>query len=312
MGDYMKRIKTVFNSVIFIFALSVSIVAVTYILSPKIPSFYKEKKLDVVFFGTSQSYCSFDPKVFDEYGLKTYNRGRQQQTMNYTYYYVKDALDSCDIDVVVVEIFGMFYEEGDDRFADKDIRDSTLNEMKYGKAKLQAIIKCVPRSEQISYLFPLDKYHGRWEEWNNESLKEILEPYYEEEDRGFVRKTEQVMCTDDYWSIAFSEVRRDVNEKNLESLEKIYELCQKRGVKLVLVKAPLPCYDRVIEETNTIQDWADERGIELINYMRLQDVLEMNFYTDSLDGGVHLNEIGAKRVSKHLAQHLKEHYFDHN
>ena len=35
-------------------------------------------------------------------------------------------------------------------------------------------------------------------------------------------------------------------------------------------------------------------------------------YTDSLDGGVHLNEIGAKRVSKHLAQHLKEHYFYHN
>lgn len=23
------------------------------------------------------------------------------------------------------------------------------------------------------------------------------------------------MCTDDYWSIAFSEVRRNVNEKNL-------------------------------------------------------------------------------------------------
>lgn len=83
---------------------------------------------------------------------------------DYTYYYVKDALDSCDIDVVVVEIFGIFYEEGDDRFADKDIRDSTLNEMKYGKAKLQAIIKCVPRSEQISYFFPLDKYHGRWAE----------------------------------------------------------------------------------------------------------------------------------------------------
>ena len=92
MGDYMKRIKKVFSSVIFVCVLAVSIVVVTYILSPKIPSFYKEKKWDVVFFGTSQSYCTFDPEVFDEYGWKTYNRGRQQQTMNYTYYYIKDAL----------------------------------------------------------------------------------------------------------------------------------------------------------------------------------------------------------------------------
>lgn len=74
-----------------------------------------------------------------------------------------------------------------------------------------------------------------------------------------------------------------------------------KRTKLILVKAPLPCYDRVIEETNTVSDWAEEHDIELINYMRLQDVLELNFYTDSLDGGTHLNESGAGKVSKHLA-----------
>ena len=51
----------------------------------------------------------------------------------------------------------------------------------------------------------------------------MISPYYEEEERGFVRMTEQVVCVDDYWSIAFSEVRRDVYEKNMESLQKIYE-----------------------------------------------------------------------------------------
>ena len=308
----MKKVKIIIRCILFAIALMSVIIAASYILSPKIPSFYKEKDYNVVFFGTSESYCSFDPKVFDEYGLKTYNRGRTQQTMNYTYYYVKDALDSSNIDVVVLEIFGMFYEEGDERFTDMYVRDSTLNEMKYGKAKLQAIIRCVPESEQISYLFPLDKYHNRWEELLKEPLRDVINPYYDEEDRGFVRMTEQVVCVDDYWSIAFSEVRRDVYEKNMESLQKIYELCQKRGAELVLVKGPLPCYDRVIEKTNTIRDWADERGVDLINYMRLQDVLEMNFYTDSSDGGAHLNENGAKRVSKHLAQYLKEHYFTNN
>ena len=167
---------------------------------------------------------------------------------------------------------------------------------------------------QISYFFPLDKYHFRWEEldyasWNG-FYNSALKPYYEEADRGYKRWTESEVCVDDYWSIAFSEIRRDVYAGNIKYLDKIYELCQKKGAKLILVKAPLPCYDRVIEETNTVSDWAEEHDIELINYMRLQDVLELNFYTDSLDGGTHLNESGAGKVSKHLAAYLKENYFE--
>ena len=237
----MKTINNFIKIIIFLVVLNGGILLITYVLTPKIPSFYREKHYDAVFFGTSQSYCSFDPLIFDEYDLKTYNRGRQQQTMNYTYYYIKDALDVCDIDVVVLEVFGMFYEEAD---------------------------------------------------------------------RGYKRWTESEVCVDDYWSIAFSEIRRDVYAGNIKYLDKIYELCQKKGAKLILVKAPLPCYDRVIEETNTVSDWAEEHDIELINYMRLQDVLELNFYTDSLDGGTHLNESGAGKVSKHLAAYLKENYFE--
>ena len=137
-----------------------------------------------------------------------------------------------------------------------------------------------------------------------------LNPFYEEKDRGYVRIKDAEVCVDDYWSMVFSETRREANDKNILYMEKIYDLCQKKGAKLLLVKAPLPCYDRVIEETNTVRDWADERGVELINYMRLQDVLEMNFYTDSADGGTHLNEKGAARVSGHLAKYLKEHYLN--
>ena len=310
----MKTINNFIKIIIFLVVLNGGILLITYVLTPKIPSFYREKHYDAVFFGTSQSYCSFDPLIFDEYDLKTYNRGRQQQTMNYTYYYIKDALDVCDIDVVVLEVFGMVYEEDDTGFISEGVRDSSLNDMRMSETKIEAIRECVPEEMQISYYFPLDKYHFRWEEldyasWNG-FYNSALKPYYEEADRGYKRWTESEVCVDDYWSIAFSEIRRDVYAGNIKYLDKIYELCQKKGAKLILVKAPLPCYDRVIEETNTVSDWAEEHDIELINYMRLQDVLELNFYTDSLDGGTHLNESGAGKVSKHLAAYLKENYFE--
>ena len=98
-------------------------------LLPRIPDFYEEEHWDAVFFGTSQSYCTFDPEIFDEYGLKTYNRGRQQQTMNYTYYYVKDALDNSDIDVVVLEILECFMMRMILGLRAMGVRDSSLNDL---------------------------------------------------------------------------------------------------------------------------------------------------------------------------------------
>ena len=276
----MKTINNFIKIIIFLVVLNGGILLITYVLTPKIPSFYREKHYDAVFFGTSQSYCSFDPLIFDEYDLKTYNRGRQQQTMNYTYYYIKDALDVCDIDVVVLEVFGMFYEEDDTGFISEGVRDSSLNDMRMSETKIEAIRECVPEEMQISYFFPLDKYHFRWEELDYASWNGFYNSSLKEADRGYKRWTESEVCVDDYWSIAFSEIRRDVYAENIKYLDKIYELCQKKGAKLILVKAPLPCYDRVIEETN------------------------------SLDGGTHLNESGAGKVSKHLAAYLKENYFE--
>ena len=101
----MKTINNFIKIIIFLVVLNGGILLITYVLTPKNTIILQGKSIMMLFFGTSQSYCSFDPLIFDEYDLKTYNRGRQRQTMNYTYYYIKDALDVCDIDVVVLENF---------------------------------------------------------------------------------------------------------------------------------------------------------------------------------------------------------------
>lgn len=299
--------------IIFMCILGGGVLVITKALIPRIPDFYKEKHWDIVFFGTSQSYCTFDPEVFDEYGLKTYNRGRQQQTMNYTYYYVKDALDNSDIDMVVLEIFGMFYDEDDTGFTSEGVRDSSLNDLRFSCIKVEAIKDCVPEELQRDYLIPLDKYHSRWEELDYSSLsawkKSVGDPYFTEEGRGFKHWAGVQPCGYASWDTIFSEQRRDVYEKNFEYLDKINKLCQEHGTKLILVKAPFPCYDRMVEMTNTVMDWADAHDVELINCMKVTDIIGMNFEEDSLDGGTHLNESGGQKVSRYLADYLMENYF---
>ena len=309
----MKKLVCFIKIIIFGGVLCIAILGITVALIPKIPDFYKQQQWDVVFFGTSQSYCTFDPEIFDKYDLKTYNRGRQQQTMNYTYYYVKDAMDNSKIDVVVLEIFGMFYDENDTGFTSEGVRDSSLNDLRFSNVKVDAIRDCVPEELQIEYLFPLDKYHSRWEELDYSSFtawKEcITEPYFTEEGRGFKHWAGVQPCGYAAWDTIFSEQRRDVYERNFEYLDKIYQLCQEHGTKLVLVKAPFPCYDRTVEMTNTVMEWADANGVELINCMKVTDVIGMNFEEDSLDGGTHLNEQGGQKVSRYIAEYLKDKYF---
>ena len=136
MNVHIKRIMKVFA---FISLLCISLYGIIVALLPKIPDFYEEDEWDVVFFGTSASYCSFNPEIFDEFGIKSYNRGRQQQPINYTYYYIKDALETSDIDVVVLETFALTFWEGYDIFTNRGVRDSTLNDMRFSKAKYEVI-----------------------------------------------------------------------------------------------------------------------------------------------------------------------------
>ena len=279
----MKKLISLMKVLIFCGILAGSICGITIALLPRIPDFYKEEHWDAVFFGTSQSYCTFDPEIFDEYGLKTYNRGRQQQTMNYTYYYVKDALDNSDIDVVVLEIFGMFYDEDDTGFTSEGVRDSSLNDLRYSDIKVDAIKDCVPEDLQLDYLFPLGKYHSRWEELDYSSFEgwkeSVMNPYFTEEGRGFKHWAGAQPCGYASWDTIFSEHRREVYEKN---------------------------YDRTVEMTNTVMDWADENDVELINCMKVTDVIGLNFEEDSLDAGTHLNESGGRKVSQYIAEYLKE------
>lgn len=308
MNIHMKRVARV---VAFISLLCILLYGITRAFLPKIPDFYQEDDWDVVFFGTSASYCSFDPAIFDEYGLKTYNRGRPQQPINYTYYYIKDALETSDIDVVVLETLALTYWEGCELYTDEGVCDSSLNDMRYSKVKCEAILDCVPKEKQLGYLFPLDKYHSNWEDPDYQSpfalWKNIWNRYYtEESDRGYYGWSDVKECGYLSEEALNCEARETIFYFNMKYLELIYKECKEKGAQLVLTRVPLPCEDYIIREMNSLQDWAEEHEVPFINYMKMTDELGMDWKQDSVDGGLHMNMYGAEKVSRHFAGYLKQ------
>ena len=99
-----------------------------------------------------------------------------------------------------------------------------------------------------------------------------------------------------------------LGENAMFYLDRIRELCEEKGIKLLLVKAPSvsPVWYDVWEKQ--ITDYADQYGIDYINYLKLVDEIGINFAEDTYDEGLHMNYSGAVKCADYLGDYLVKQY----
>ena len=100
MGFIMK-------SGIFLLILFFTLLLLTWVFLPKntfnsewhetsaTVNFYRMEKnsIDVLFLGSSYCMSTFSPQeIYNQYGLRSYNLGTQQQSLLVSYYWLKEAL----------------------------------------------------------------------------------------------------------------------------------------------------------------------------------------------------------------------------
>ena len=103
----------------------------------------------------------------------------------------------------------------------------------------------------------------------------------------------------------FSEEKNDVLRKKFQKFG--YDEKKIKGINVKNGFGACPFHIKKKREmTNTVMDWANTHEVELINCMKVTDVVGLNFEEDSLDAGTHLNESGGKKVSRYIAEYLKE------
>ena len=59
---------------------------------------------------------------------------------------------------------------------------------------------------------------------------------------------------------------------------------------------------------NAIQNWADQNEVDYIDFNTMLDEIELDWQTDSLDGGDHINYNGTVKTTGYLKDYLKENY----
>lgn len=94
----------------------------------------------------------------------------------------------------------------------------------------------------------------------------------------------------------------------MKYLDKMRELCEAEGIQLILMKAPSLSPVWYDWENQQIIDYAAKYQLPYINFYDLLEETDINYETDTYDGGLHLNRNGAGKLSQYLGKVLTEQY----
>ena len=284
--------KKIFHSVFFMLGLVILITVFSVLLKPdkdvynsvgvekKIRDMNKEEpnSLDVVFLGDSESYSAFNPvQMYNENGYTSYVCGTSLQKLCDTYVLLQNVFERQSPKVVVLETNCLFRQGSP-----------------YGETDDKAM-------NAFSKAIPLMRYHDRWK-----ALIPIEESAKSEDRnlKGFKYRPSVKPYTGGQW-MNKTDSHEPINDCNMEYFNKITELANSRGAKIVLVSVPSP-ENWNYEKHNAVQALAEKSGIDFVDLNLACDKLGIDWNQDTKDQGNHLNYTGASKVSGYIGQYLSQ------
>ena len=267
-----------------------------------VAEYYDEtREHDVLFVGDCEVYENFSPiTLWEEFGITSYIRGSGQQLIWQSYYLLEEMLENETPKAVVFNVLSMEYNEPQSEAYNR----MTIDGMKLTKSKINSIRASMTEDETfVSYLFPLLRFHSRWSELTAEDVKYM-----------FSRESVSVsgyMLRADTKPLGALPTKRPLADYSFgdnawKYLDMMTKLCQDKGVKLILIKAPV-VYPYWYDEWDAqIEEYAEENGLTYINFLDWSDDIGLDFSTDTYDAGLHLNVYGAEKLSRFFGKMLAE------
>lgn len=289
--------KKVIRTICFFLIIGVLLSVTGYALMPKNNSsesgmsnqhsvgFYSEPdgSIDVFFLGNSNTYAAFSPiEMWRSYGIQTYTSGVGYERVVEAYTVVKDLLKFHHPKVIVLETDCIFSErKGTDSFGE------TFEKMLYHE-------------------MPIFKYHDRWKTvYFGDMFRQPEYTWHSYSHGQYV--TAAIKAYKGKRKIVPTDDCTDIDPISHFYLNLIVSLCRKNNIEIMFVCAPCTKswnYSR----HNGVQRYADEKGIDFIDFNLLEKEIKLNWAKDTRDKGTHLNVYGAKKVSAYIGKYLVEKY----
>lgn len=271
-----------------------------------IAEYYNEEIYDhnVVFVGDCEVYENFSPiTLWQKYGIKSYIRGSAQQLIWQSYYLMEETIKYEKPDVFVFNVLSMKYGEPQNEAYNR----LNLDGMKWSTSKWNSIQASMLEEESIiDYIFPILRYHQRWSELTSDDFEYVLKSKPQLSHNGFLMRVDEMPVK----SIPDQKPLADYqfSDQCYEYLDKMVQLCQDNGVKLVLIKAPSLYPAWYDEWDQQMVEYAKENNVDYINFLDHIDDIGLDFEHDTYDAGLHLNLSGAEKLSDYFGKYLTSKY----
>lgn len=268
-----------------------------------IKEYYKEEKdHDLLFIGDCEVYENFTPALlWEKYGYNSYIRGSAQQLIWQSYYLLEDTLRYETPDVVIFNVLSLKYNDPQKEAYNR----MTLEGMKWSMSKVNAIKASMTSKEEfITYVFPILRYHSRITELTADDFKYMFKDK-KVSHNGYYMRVDVKPAVNVPPGLPLADY--NFGDNAMEYLDKMRELCDEKGITLILIKAPslYPYwYDQWEEQ---VENYAAEHNLQYINFLELIEETGLDFDVDTYDAGLHLNLSGAEKVTDYLGAYLKEH-----
>lgn len=156
----------------------------------------------------------------------------------------------------------------------------------------------------LNYKFPLVKYHDNWKHMK---LTTFLQPrgkyHFSNKGMAYANTVKAYPFGNEYMQLSGGK-HAMLSEEKLDQFQKIYDLCDRNGIRLVLLTVPSAnTWNK--GKSDTVKQLAKKYDLTYYDYNR-QLPAGFDWATDSKDGGNHLNYAGASAVTKDLAKKLTD------
>ena len=274
-------------------------------------AYYKipQDSIDLLFVGSSHSYCTFNTRLFDHYlKCNSLNLGTDAQSLPITYSAILEILKKQNPKVIVIEVYPIGRRTGTPALRPH------LDTMNFSINKLRLIKNNLPISNWGNNFSNTIYYHSRWKEFNNlrKEEKEYGNLGERIKNKGFTGYNWDFIRNSLTYDIYEKEYEKKfdnssfVTKDSLKLLEDIFKISKKKDIKIILTSPPIVGdHDTLaILYTSSLKKLMKKYDIDSIDFNDGKTKYEKMCF---LDNG-HISLAGSDKVSFQMAEYLKKNY----
>lgn len=252
--------------------------------------------VDVLFLGSSHCYCSVDiANLWENYGIAAYSLSISGQDLASSYYCLVEALKTQKPKVVFLES----YSATTHGYAVQGNLYRNLLSYQPSLNFLQAVQSMAAEEEWKDFALKWPIVHTRYKELQKADFLRERPVYMGYEASFWTRSVELRNYNGDE--------TLPIGEEEEEWLRRIMSLAKEENIQLCFFLAPVAEEEYRLKMHKYVQDLAESNGVPFLNFVQLQEELELDPNADFVDMA-HTNYYGAQKVTGYLGTWLKENY----